>query len=200
MTQKLEYAGNTTKSGRSWWLPRRWVISLAALWLVLIAITILGYALVRSRQTLTLHTLAEADAIAFTKHFQSEIEDQLRVFRRLKWNYIAGRYKNDELRKAAIEMQKANPFFLEIGEANAAGHVDWVWPGNDSMIPTELRDHEEWWAAVKPNQPNPRDITAVWLDKQSNPRFMALVMPLSVGDPEQGERMLVARVMPQTFL
>jgi len=38
------------------------------LW-VMIGITLLAYALVRSREALTLHTLAEADAIAFTKHF-----------------------------------------------------------------------------------------------------------------------------------
>ena len=201
MTQKLEYAARGTKSGRTWWLPRRWAISLAALFCVLIGITFLIYALVRSREALTLHMLAEADAIAFTKHFQSEVDDQLRPFRRLKWNYISGRYrKPGELQKAALEMQQANPFFLEIGEADANGHVVWASPKPGSMIPGELSSHEEWWAAVKPALPNSRDITAVWLDKKNHPTHLALVMPLCVGEADPYVPMLLARVMPQLFL
>src|SRR5438045_8406877 len=84
MTQKLEYAAQGIGDGRSWWLPRRWAISLAAGFAVFIGITVLAYALVRSRETLTLHLLAEADAIAFTKHFQCEVDDTLRVLRRAK--------------------------------------------------------------------------------------------------------------------
>jgi len=130
MSQQLQYAGRGVRSGRgNWLLPARWGVSLAALFGVLLGVTILAYALARSRGTLTLHSLAEADAIAFTKHFQSEVDDELRAFRRLKWNYIAGRYKKPgELKAAALELQKSNPFFLEVGEADAAGHVMWTSP------------------------------------------------------------------------
>jgi two-component sensor histidine kinase len=202
MPQQLNYAGGKTKSGRAdWLLPRRLMAFLLALFGVLIGITLLAHALVRSREALTLHTLAEADAIAFTKHFQSEIDEQLRVFRRLKWNYIAGRYrKPGELKAAALEMQQANPFFMEVGEADAGGRVEWSSLAEGALIPRELKSHEEWWAAVKPAAPNPRDITAVWLDKNSNPKYLALVMPLGVGEGEQNERMLVARVMAQPFV
>src|SRR6266850_2121044 len=203
MVQQVEYAAKGTKNGRGeWWVPRRWGLSLAALFLVLLGVTLLIHALARSRETLTLHSLAEADAIAFTKKFQSEIDDQLRAFRRLKWNYISGQYnkKPGELKAAALEVQKKNPFFVEVGEADADGHVLWVSSREDSLIPAELRSSQEWWAAVKPEHTNPRDITAVWLDKKSNPKNMALVMPLSVGESDAGERMLLARVMPEPFL
>src|SRR5258705_3708000 len=106
MMQKLDYATRRAKSGPIWWLPRRWAISLAALFCVLIGITFLIYALVRSREALTLHLLAEADAIAFTKRLQSDVDNQLRAFRRLKWNYIAGRYRKPcELEAASLEVQ-----------------------------------------------------------------------------------------------
>ncbi|HEV8291343.1 MAG TPA: GAF domain-containing protein, partial [Tepidisphaeraceae bacterium] len=202
MAQQIDYAAKSTRSGRGdWWLPRRWALSLVALFAVFVGVTLLIHALARSREALTLHSLAEADAIAFTKKFQSEIDEQLRVFRRLKWNYISGQYrKPGELKAAALEVQKKNPFFLEVGEADADGHVLWVSSTEDSLIPAELNSSQEWWAAVKPEHANPRDITAVWLEKKSNPKNMALVMPLSVGESEAGERMLLARVMPQPFL
>ncbi len=201
MSQQLDYAGQKTRSGGNWALPVRWAMSLVALFLVLIGVTLLTHALARSRETLTLHSLAEADAIGFTKKFQSEIDEQLRVLRRLKWNYIGGRYKKrEDLKAAALEIQRTNPFFLEIGEADADGHVLWVSSSERSLIPSNLKLHPEWWAAVKPEQANPRDITAVWLDKRNNPKYMALVMPLSLGESDPGERMLLARVTPQPFV
>src|SRR2546423_10757952 len=176
MSQQLEYAGTTTRSGRrKWLLPSRWGVSLVAMFLVLVGMTVLAYALARSRETLTLHSLAEADAIALTQHFQNEIDEQLRVFRRLKWNYIAGRYKNSEdLRHDVIEVQQTNPVFLEVGEADSDGHVLWVWPTNNSQIPSDLMSNQEGWAAVKPEKKNARDITAVWLGEKRNPKSMAL--------------------------
>src|SRR6266850_4483649 len=201
MVQQVDYAAKSTKSGRGeWWVPRRWGLSLGALFVVLLGVTLLIHALARSRETLTLHSLAESDAIAFTKRFQADIDEQLRVFRRLKWNYIGGQYKKPgELKAAVLEVQKKNPFFLEVGEADGSGHVLWVSATEDSLIPAELKSSREWWAAVKPEQTNSRDITAVWLDK-SNPKNMALVMPLNLGENDANERMLLARVMPQPFL
>src|SRR5881394_3056115 len=141
---QLDYANKNTRSGRgSWSLPGRWGLSLAAMFIVLVGVTILAYALARSRETLTLHSLAEADAIAFTQHFQNEVDEQLRVFRRLKWNYVAaGRNKDPEelkkLQRDAIAMQRNNPVFLEVGFADPDGHVRWVWPNDDeSEIPAE---------------------------------------------------------------
>src|SRR5436305_145101 len=84
---------------------RGWGILLGAMLLVLVGMTILAYALARSRETLTLHSLAEADAIALTQHFQNEIDEQLRVFRRLKWNYISER-DPEQLKRDAIKVQK----------------------------------------------------------------------------------------------
>src|SRR5438132_12186350 len=97
----------------NWWMPRRWAVSLAALVVFLVGVTLLTYALTRSREVLTLHSLAESDAIAFTNRFQTEIDEHLRAFRRMKWNYIGGRYKKpEELRAASIEFQQTNPFCL----------------------------------------------------------------------------------------
>src|SRR5438045_7709193 len=143
MSQQLEYAGTTTRSGRrKWLLPSRWGVSLVAMFLVLVGMTILAYALARSRETLTLHSLAEADAIAFTQHFQNEIDEQLRVFRRLKWNYIAGRYKKTEdLRHEVLAVQQTNPVFLEAGQAAPAGHVLSMWPNHHTEI-------QGWYAAL----------------------------------------------------
>src|SRR5258706_4767669 len=202
MSQQLEYAGTTTRRGRrNWLLPSRWGVSLMAMFLVLVGMTVLAYALARSRETLTLHSLAEADAIALTQHFQNEIDEQLRVFRRLKWNYIAGGYKNlQDLRHDVIEVQQTNPGFLEVGEADADWPVLWGWPANNSEIPSDLMSNPEWWAAVKPEKKNPRDITAVWLEKKTNPKCMALVMPLSVGEGDTNSRMLVARMTPMPLV
>jgi len=203
MPQQLEYADKKTRSGRSnWLLPGRWGLSLAAMFLLLVGTTVLAYALARSRETLTLHSLAEADAIALTQHFQNEIDEQLRVFRRLKWNYISGGYKNAAaLQRDAIAMQKANPLFLEIGEADGDGRVLWVWPEEkESQIPCDLLSNAEWWAAVKPEKKNSRDISAVWLDKKTNPKNMALVMPLSVSEGDSDARMLLARMDPQPLI
>src|ERR1041385_8535662 len=144
MSQLLDYAKKRTSSGRrKLLLPKRWGLSLGGMFLVLVGMTILAYALARSRETLTIHSLAEADAIALTQHFQNEIDEQLRVFRRLKWNYIAGNSKPEDLKADAIKMQQTNPVFLEVGEADADGHVLWVWPTLDSQIPSDLMSHKE---------------------------------------------------------
>ncbi len=151
MAQQLAYAAGATRSGRDTGaLPLRWWISLVGLLGFLIGVTILTYALARSREMLTLHSLAEADAISFTKRLQSEIDEQLRVLRRVKWNYLSGRYKNpQELQKAIIDYQQKNPICLEIGQADSEGHVDWVCSRDDPQIPVELSTHEEWEAALK---------------------------------------------------
>jgi len=124
----------------------------------------------------------------------------LRVFRRLKWNYIADDTRSPGIEGGGAGGAKGQPVFLEIGEADASGHVAWTWPVEGSMIPAELKSNEEWWAAVKPSSSNARDITAVWLNKNSGPKYMALIMSLSVGEPDPNDRMLVARVMPQPFI
>jgi len=202
MSQQLDYASRKTRSARGGWLlPSRWGVSLVATFIVLSGMTVLAYALARSRETITLHSLAEADAIALTQHFQNEVDEQLRVFRRLKWNYIAGRYKDTEaLQRDAIAMQKGNPVFLEVGYADAEGRVKWVWPPANSQIPSNLTSHPEWTAAMKPERKNPRDITAVWLDKKTNPKLMALVMPLSVGEGESNSPMMLARMNPMPLV
>jgi two-component sensor histidine kinase len=185
-----------------WWLPVRWWVSLSALFVFLLGVTWLTYELARSREELTLHSLAEADAIAFTRRFQTEIDDQLRAFRRIKWTAVSGRFRNmEELKAAAIEFQQKNRFCLEVGQAEASGRVTWVWPGEaGSMIPQDLNKHEEWAIAFKASRTNARDIAAMWLNKSTNPQFLALVMPLSVGDEGRNEPMLVARVTPLPLL
>src|SRR4051812_9227917 len=140
----------------------------------------LTYALARSRETLTLHSLAEAEAMAFTRNLQTEIDKQLRDFRRFKWNALAGRYNGDQMKMALIEFQKNTPYFYEVGEANAKGELQWAWPEKNSQIPRDLSQHEEWKAALKQTKDNGRDITAVWLDKLNNAQFLAMVMPLSL--------------------
>ncbi|HEV8604927.1 MAG TPA: GAF domain-containing protein [Tepidisphaeraceae bacterium] len=197
---KQNIAGGRCGPG-NWWLPGRWWVSLAALFVFLVGVTLLTYALARSREALTLHSLAEADAINFTKRFQSEIDEQLRGIRRMKWNWIGGRYKNPgTLKAAAVEFQQKNPFCLEIGEADANGHVLWVWPEAGSRIPSDLTKHEEWEIALKAVKSNARDISAMWIDKKTNPQYLALVMPLGLGDGDRNEPMLVARVTPQPLV
>jgi two-component sensor histidine kinase len=185
----------------NWWLPARWWVSLAALFVFLVGVTFLTYALARSREALKLHALAETDAISFTRRFQDEIDNQLRGMRRMKWNWLAGRYKEaGTLKAAAIEFQKKSPFFVEIGEADAKGHVQWVWPETGSHIPAELTKHDEWGTALKAARSNARDISAMWIDKKTNPQYLALVMPLALNEEDRDQPILVARVTPQPLV
>src|SRR5688572_33406245 len=92
----------------------------------LVGVTFLTYALARSREALTVRSIAEADAIALTKKLQEKIDDELRGFRRLKWKKMYGEINSPkEFETAALEVLEKHPYVVEIGLVNPLGEQQW---------------------------------------------------------------------------
>ncbi len=199
MNQEKSNAVQKAARKERWWLPARWWLSLGALFVFLVGVTFLTYALARSREALTVRSVAEADAIAFSKKLQEKIDEELRGFRKLKWNKMLGEIQSrEEFLTAAREALEKHPYILEIGCVDPTGERQWA-VGKEELIPKELDEHLPWYKVQRDNKRG-RDIAAVWLPEEPGKQMMALYMPLSVETDAGRDKALVARVMPEVVL